>query len=127
MVKSLLFSITFLYRITFPSFMDFNKEVVHIGCFSHMPGNNSGPKDEASSWSEEYQEQIYRDQITMFGKIPDLCGVFPWLLADYRSSGRMHPVYQKGWNRKGLLSDKGEKKKAWFILKSYYNSISNGY
>jgi beta-glucuronidase len=90
-------------------------------------GNNIGPKDEASSWREEYQEQIYKDQVAMFHNIPDLCGVFPWLLADYRSSGRMHPVYQKGWNRKGVLSDKGEKKKAWFILKSYYDSIGNTY
>jgi len=90
-------------------------------------GNNIGPKDEASSWREEYQEQIYKDQVAMFRTIPNLSGVFPWLLADYRSSGRMHPVYQKGWNRKGLLSDKGEKKKAWYILKSYYDTINNIY
>jgi len=90
-------------------------------------GNNSGPKDEASSWSEEYQEQIYKDQIVMFGTMNNLCGVFPWLLADYRSSGRMHPVYQKGWNRKGLISDHGEKKKAWYILKAYYDTIKNTY
>jgi beta-glucuronidase len=90
-------------------------------------GNNSGPKDEASSWSEEYQEQIYKDQIVMFGTMNNLCGVFPWLLADYRSSGRMHPVYQKGWNRKGLISEHGEKKKAWYILKAYYDTIKNTY
>jgi len=90
-------------------------------------GNNIGPIDEASSWREEYQEQIYKDQVAMFRKMPDLSGVFPWLLADYRSSGRMHPLYQRGWNRKGLLSDKGEKKKAWYILKSYYDSINNNY
>lgn len=90
-------------------------------------GNTSGPKDQASSWSEDYQAQIYKDQIAMFGNMTGLSGVFPWLLADYRSPIRMHPVYQKGWNRKGLLSDKGEKKKAWFILKDYYNSIRNNY
>jgi len=27
--------------------------------------------------------------------------------------------------RKGLISDHGEKKKAWYILKSYYESIKN--
>jgi len=90
-------------------------------------GNNSGPKDEASSWSEDYQARIYRDQIAMFGTIKELSGVFPWLLADYRSPVRMHPLYQKGWNRKGLISDRGEKKKAWFILKDYYDSIRNSY
>lgn len=86
-------------------------------------GSNYGPKDEAAYWSEEYQEQIYKDQIEMFGITPNLCGVSPWILADFRSPGRMHPIYQKGWNRKGLLSDRGEKKKAWYILRAYYESI----
>jgi beta-glucuronidase len=90
-------------------------------------GNNSGPSDEAQSWNEFYQENIYKDQVAMFGTMKELSGVFPWLLVDYRSSGRMHPVYQYGWNRKGLISDKGEKKKAWYVLFDYYNSIKNNY
>jgi beta-glucuronidase len=88
-------------------------------------GNNNGPKDEAASWSEDYQEQIYKDQTALLKTVPDLCGTFPWLLVDYRSSGRMHPVYQNGWNRKGLISDRGDKKKAWYILKAYYDSLKN--
>jgi beta-glucuronidase len=88
-------------------------------------GSNYGPKDEAASWSEEYQEQIYKDQVKLLEKVPNLGGIFPWLLVDYRSSGRMHPVYQNGWNRKGLLSEHGDKKKAWYILKAYYDSIKN--
>lgn len=55
----------------------------------------------------------------MFAAIPNLVGVCPWLLVDYRSPGRMHPVYQNGYNRKGILSEFGEKKKAWFVLKKY--------
>jgi beta-glucuronidase len=90
-------------------------------------GSNYGPKDEAASWSEEYQEQIYKDQIDMFSTIPNLSGVCPWILADFRSLGRMQPVYQKGWNRKGLLSDRGDKKKAWYIMKTYYERIKNDY
>jgi beta-glucuronidase len=90
-------------------------------------GNSKGPADAASSWREEYQEQIYKDQVAMFGTINNLCGVFPWLLVDYRSPTRMHPLFQNGWNRKGLISDHGEKKKAWYILKSYYDSITNIY
>ncbi|MCF8359084.1 MAG: beta-glucuronidase [Prolixibacteraceae bacterium] len=84
-------------------------------------GNNDGPKDEAAYWTEDYQENIYRDQIEMFSTVPNLCGVCPWLLFDYKSLGRLHPVYQKGYNRKGLLSEKGEKKKAWFVMKKYYS------
>jgi beta-glucuronidase len=90
-------------------------------------GNNNGPKDEAASWSEDYQEQIYKDQTVLLKTVPDLCGTFPWLLVDYRSPGRMHPVYQNGWNRKGLISDRGDKKKAWYILKAYYDSLKNIY
>lgn len=87
-------------------------------------GSHYGPTDEAAYWSEDYQEQIYKDQIAMFKTTPNLAGVCPWILVDYRSLGRMHPVYQNGWNRKGLLSDKGDKKKAWLILHDYYKSIS---
>ncbi|MDR7209866.1 glycoside hydrolase family 2 TIM barrel-domain containing protein [Flavobacterium piscis] len=83
-------------------------------------GNKNVPTDEASSWSEEYQEQIYKDQIEMFNAIPNLSGVCPWILYDYRSLGRMHPLYQKGYNRKGLISEDGEKKKAWYIMNEYY-------
>jgi beta-glucuronidase len=83
-------------------------------------GSNAGPTDEASGWTEEYQKQVYTDQIEMFKTIPNLCGISPWLLFDYKSLGRMNQVYQKGYNRKGLLSEKGEKKKAWYIMNEYY-------
>jgi len=86
-------------------------------------GSKVGPTDEANSWSEEYQEQIYKDQTEMFKNVPNLAGLCPWILADFRSLSRLQPVYQNGWNRKGLLSDKGEKKKAWNIMKKYYDSI----
>lgn len=88
-------------------------------------GSNFGPKDEANSWREEFQEQIYKDQVQMFKTTPNLCGVIPWLLVDYRSPGRMHPVYQNGWNRKGLYSESGEKKKAWYVMNNYFESIGN--
>jgi beta-glucuronidase len=83
-----------------------------------------GSKDTASSWSEEYQEQLYKDQVAMFKTIPFLKGVCPWVLVDFRSPRRLHPTLQDGqsgmWNRKGLLSDKGYKKKAWYVMKEYY-------
>jgi beta-glucuronidase len=81
---------------------------------------SKGPVDEAAFRTEEYQEQIYVDQLKMFSTTPNLCGIAPWLLFDYRSLGRMHPVYQKGFNRKGLLSEKGEKKKAWYVMLEHY-------
>ena len=86
-------------------------------------GNKTGSPDEANSWREEYQEQIYKDQISMFGTVPNLAGVIAWILIDYRSPVRMQPVYQNGYNRKGLLSEKGEKKMAWWILNKYYDTL----
>jgi beta-glucuronidase len=47
------------------------------------------------------------------------------VLADFRSPYRMQSTYQKGWNRKGLLSDQGEKKKAWYIMKAYYDGLKD--
>lgn len=85
-------------------------------------GNRSGAPDEAASWSEEYQADIYEKQIELFNTTPNLSGVFPWLLFDYRSPGRMHPVYQRGYNRKGLLSEKGEKKKAWQVMHNFFKT-----
>jgi len=85
-------------------------------------GNDKGKKDTASTWSEEYQEQIFIDQFKMLQKIPFLRGTSPWILADYRSPTRNNPLFQNGWNRKGLLSDKGEKKKAWYIVEKFYRN-----
>lgn len=79
-----------------------------------------GNEEVASSWSEEYQAKLYRDNIEMFNHIPNLCGVSPWVLFDFRSPFRFHPTNQDGWNRKGLLSDQGLRKKAWYIMHDYY-------
>lgn len=79
-----------------------------------------GNTNMASSWSEDYQAQLYRDNLKMFDAIPNLCGVSPWVLFDFRSPTRMHPTNQDGWNRKGLVSDQGQRKKAWYIMHDYY-------
>lgn len=82
----------------------------------------SGDETVASSWSEDYQAKLYRDNIRMFENIPNLCGVSPWILFDFRSPFRFHPTNQDGWNRKGLVSDQGMRKKAWYIMRDYYRS-----
>lgn len=82
----------------------------------------SGDENVASSWSEDYQAKLYRDNITMFGNIPNLRGISPWVLFDFRSPFRFHPTNQDGWNRKGLISDQGFRKKAWYIMRDYYKT-----
>jgi beta-glucuronidase len=79
-----------------------------------------GPADVAHSWSEEYQEELYRKNLVMFKNITNLRGTAPWVLFDFRSPNRFHPQNQEGWNRKGLVSDKGQRKKAWRVMKEFY-------
>lgn len=80
--------------------------------------------DSLTRWSEEYQEWFYEEQVKMMKRMPEnYTGFTPWILTDFRSPKRNHPVYQEGWNRKGLISNTGEKKKAFYVLQAYYNWI----
>jgi len=76
--------------------------------------------DAAARWTEEYQESIYKHQIGMLKRIPFLRGTSPWILMDFRSPRRPLPGIQDYWNRKGLVSNKGEKKKAFYVLQRWY-------
>ena len=49
----------------------------------------------------------------------------PWILFDFRSPYRFHPTNQEDWNRKGLVSDQGYRKAAWYIMRDYYEEIKN--
>lgn len=71
-------------------------------------------------WTEEFQAAVYRDQLEMLDKIDFLRGMTPWILKDFRSPRRLLPRIQDGWNRKGLISETGEKKAAFGILQAYY-------
>jgi beta-glucuronidase len=73
-----------------------------------------------SKFTEEYQDSVFRQQFQMLDKIPFLRGMTPWVLMDFRSPMRQLPGIQDDYNRKGLVSDKGEKKKAFFTLQDYY-------
>lgn len=87
----------------------------------------SGSRDVVSSWSEDYQARLYEDNLRMFENIPNLAGVSPWILFDFRSPFRFHPTNQEGWNRKGLVSDRGQRKKAWKIMHDYYEKKKQEY
>ena len=73
-------------------------------------------------WTEEFQENLYRENCAMLDKIEGLAGTTPWILKDFRSPRRVLPDVQDYYNRKGLFSDKGEKKKAFYVLKAWYDS-----
>ena len=73
-------------------------------------------------WTEEFQENLYIENLAMLEKIDGLSGTTPWILKDFRSPRRVLPDVQDYYNRKGLLSDKGEKKKAFYVLKQWYDN-----
>ena len=71
-------------------------------------------------WTEEFQENLYIENTAMLDKIDGLAGTTPWILKDFRSPRRVLPEIQEYYNRKGLFSDNGEKKKAFYILQKWY-------
>ena len=73
-------------------------------------------------WTEEFQENLYRENTAMLDKIEGLSGTTPWILKDFRSPRRVLPGVQDYYNRKGLFSDKGERKLAFYVLQQWYAS-----
>jgi beta-glucuronidase len=71
-------------------------------------------------WTEEYQADIFKHQLPMLNRIPQLRGMSPWVLMDFRSPYRQLPGIQDYFNRKGLISDQGQKKQAFYILQKAY-------
>jgi beta-glucuronidase len=53
-----------------------------------------------------------------------LRGLTPWILTDFRSPRRVLPGIQDYWNRKGLISSQGQKKKAFFVLQAWYRRLA---
>lgn len=83
--------------------------------------------DKSERWTEEYQDYLYQQNLKMIEKIPNIRGLSPWILADFRSPKRLLPGIQDGWNRKGLISNHGVKKKAFFTVQEFYKKIENQY
>jgi beta-glucuronidase len=77
-------------------------------------------------WTEEQQAKVYNHQLIMLSKIPQLRGITPWVLADFRSNTRNIPKLQDGYNRKGLVSEDGRKKQAFFIVQKAYKDNTVG-
>jgi beta-glucuronidase len=81
--------------------------------------------DAQTRWTEEYQESLYQHQVAMLKRIPFLRGTTPWILKDFRSPRRTLPGIEDYFNRKGLVSDHGEKKKAFFVLQKFYQELQS--
>jgi beta-glucuronidase len=76
--------------------------------------------DSDTRFTEEYQASLYEHQLTMLNKIPALAGMSPWVLMDFRSPRRTLAGIQDYFNRKGLFSDRGQRKQAFYVLLKFY-------
>jgi beta-glucuronidase len=79
--------------------------------------------DKGARWTEEYQRDLYEHQLAMLRRIPALRGMSPWILTDFRSPRRPLPRVQDFYNRKGLVSSRGERKQAFYVLQSFYREL----
>lgn len=96
----------------------FNKPVIVSEFGGDAKFGLRGAKDER--WTEEYQEYLYQQNLKMIDKIPNIRGLSPWILVDFRSPRRLLPEIQDGYNRKGLISNDGNRKLAFYTLQNYY-------
>jgi beta-glucuronidase len=77
-------------------------------------------------WTEEYQGNVFRHQLGMLNRIGQLRGMSPWILMDFRSPRRPLAGIQDEFNRKGLISDQGQKKEAFSVLQKAYTEKTVG-
>jgi beta-glucuronidase len=105
--------------------IDLNKPVIISELGADALGGMHG--DSLTRWSEEYQKYFFEENLNMVNKIPQLRGTTPWILVDFRSPRRVLPGIQDGWNRKGLISETGNKKLAFYTLRDFYIGISKKY
>jgi beta-glucuronidase len=80
--------------------------------------------DPDQRWTEDYQEALFEHQLAMVPRMPNFSGLTPWVLMDFRSPLRMLPGVQDYHNRKGLISNRGQKKLAFFTLQKSYTKMA---
>ncbi|MBO7418777.1 MAG: beta galactosidase jelly roll domain-containing protein [Bacteroidaceae bacterium] len=78
-------------------------------------------------FTEEFQEDLYKANVDMFERIEGLAGTSPWILMDFRSPRRQLYGIQDFFNRKGLVSEKGIKKLAFYVMKDWYEKKKKEY
>lgn len=86
------------------------------GCLAGLHG------DADERFTEEYMADYYRRTVGMLDRIPGLAGTTPWVLKDFRSPRRLLVGIQDDFNRKGLVSDQGYRKPAFYIMKDWYST-----
>ncbi len=76
---------------------------------------------EMRMFSEDYQAEVYERQLSMLSDQETVRGISPWVLKDFRAPLRMYQGVQDFWNRKGLVSETGDRKLAFNVLRDHYH------
>ena len=101
---------------------NFNKPLIVSEFGGGAIAGRHGDKDER--WTEEYQDNLFQHQLAMVQRMPNLAGLTPWVLMDFRSPLRTLPGVQDYHNRKGVISNRGQKKLAFYTLQKFYRNIA---
>lgn len=102
--------------------MMYNKPLIVSEFGAGALAGNHGDAD--ARWTEEYQADVFTKQIEMLRHIPSLAGMTPWVLMDFHSPRRFLPGVQDYYNRKGLISNRGQRKQAFYVLQKFYREMA---
>ncbi len=58
----------------------------------------------------------------MIANNPQIQGITPWVLKDFRAMLRPLAEVQDFYNRKGLIDERGNKKEAFEVLANFYQN-----
>jgi beta-glucuronidase len=61
----------------------------------------------------------------MLKKISALAGLSPWVLMDFHSPRRLLLGTQDYYKRKGLVSNLGQHKQAFYVLQKFYREVES--
>jgi beta-glucuronidase len=107
----------------------FDKPIVFTELGAGAKAGHHG--DAGQIWTEEFQAAVYAVHAQMVeANRSDLdggavAGMSPWILKDFRAPVRVLPGIQDGYNRKGLVSEEGERKLAFDTLAAFYSNIAD--
>lgn len=85
-------------------------------------GRAGGPEE---VWSEAFGVRFYRDQLAWCDELRRsgmLQGLSPWILKDFRSPRRPLAGVQDWYNRKGLISESGVRKRVFDVVRRQYEA-----
>ena len=92
---------------------DLDKPIVITEFGADAPAGRMG--DDATLFSERHQAAVFERQFDVFARVPAIRGCCPWLLYDFRTLRRSNS-FQRGFNRKGLIAEDKETRKAAFSV-----------